>query len=247
LEQFLKTNKNSVAVVPDDRWQQAQDWELEVWRSAQRGSPIRRLLSAAVRRRPLNDDWNAWWFQQFEGYRCLPMSLENVIEVGCGPYTNVRLIRRGRRIGHLYCSDPLARHYAGFKSGWLSHAYRNREILLDDHPAESLPFADNVFDLTVMINVLDHVRDAEACLAVVAKITRGLLVLGQDLTDETDPGEYDVGHPIRMDHHFLDESLGPSFESVLHKILSRENGRDPAAHYGTFVYVGKKRRASAGS
>jgi len=142
-EQFLKTNKNSVTVVTDDRWQQAQDWELEVWRNVQPASPVRSLLWAVIRRRPLDDDWNEWWRQQFDGYKCVPTALENVIEVGCGPYTNIRLIRPGRRIAHLYCSDPLARDYAGFKLGWLSHAYRNREILLDDHPAESLPFADN--------------------------------------------------------------------------------------------------------
>jgi SAM-dependent methyltransferase len=245
----MKSNKNSVKSVAIERWRMAQEWELETWRREQtrlnsRAGGRKLLLSALLRRRRavVGDDWNEWWSRQFDGYQAVSMVLNNVIEVGCGPYTNVRLIGAGRTIEHLYCSDPLARHYAGFSNGWLSQAYRNREILLDDHPAETLPFADNLFDLTVIINVLDHVYDSAACLTESTRITRsgGMLILGQDLTDESDPGAYDVGHPIRLDHEMLDDVLERSFCARLRKVLSREEGRNPEAHYGTYVYIGEK-------
>ena len=40
------------------------------------------------------DDDNQWWADCFEGYKFLPPKAENVIEVGCGPYTNMRLVRK---------------------------------------------------------------------------------------------------------------------------------------------------------
>ncbi len=223
-----RSNRNLTWRVPEERWQQAQEWELGVWRRASptwTSSPRKKLLSvlgfggaSAVE----GDDWNEWWAEQFEHYRTIPMEMDRAIELGCGPYTNMRVIRRGRAIKRIYCSDPLAREYAGLKSGWLAQAYRNREILLDDSPAEDVPFADDTFDLTVMINVLDHVRDAEACLASALRITKrsGLFVIGQDLTDDTDPGiaARDVGHPIMLDHDELDRNLLPALNVDLRKL-----------------------------
>jgi hypothetical protein len=155
--------KNLVVRVSQERWQQAQAWELHLWRHSDRlRIPALLLRTLGWRREGLEagDDWNEWWAARFGHYRTLPTSIPAAIELGCGPYTNMRIICRGRQINRAYCSDPLVRHYAGFRWGWLSRAYRQCKILIDDHPAEELPFADGVFDLTVMINVLDHVRDA---------------------------------------------------------------------------------------
>ena len=94
--------------------------------------------------------------------------------------------------------------------------------------------------------MLDHVRDADFCMSEAVRITKpgGLLVIGQELSDakdaatmQADPGQ--VGHPIRVDHHWMDDRL-VGFESVLKKILSRDDGRGPAHHYGTYVYTGRK-------
>lgn len=245
-----KKNTNLTWRVSPQRWRQAQAWELDVWKTLDRSifsSPPARILLALRHHGNANavgDDWNEWWAQQFDNYAVVPGQLDNVIELGCGPYTNVRLISRGRTIQRIYCSDPLACHYAGFKNGWLASAYRNRQVLLDDHPAEELPFANGTFDLTIMINVLDHVRDAQLCLESATRITKagGLFIFGQDLTDETDPGVAldDVGHPIMLDHCGLDRVLLPVFDVELRKVLSREEGRNPQAHYGTYLFIGKK-------
>jgi len=109
-----------------------------------------------------------------------------------------------------------------------------------------LPFAPGYFDLAVMINVLDHVEDARRCMENLVRIVRpgGLLVLGQDLTDEQDlealrrdPGA--TGHPIKLNHEWFEPFLR-SFQPVLKKVLTREEGRDPYQHCGTLVFAGRK-------
>jgi hypothetical protein len=84
-----------------------------------------------------------------------------------------------------------------------------------------------------------------ACLDTALRITKGggLFVFGQDLTDESDPGiaTKDVGHPILLDHVELDRLLLPVFEVVLREVLAREQGRNPQAHYGTYIFIGRKR------
>lgn len=235
--------------VSSERWKQAQGWELNLWRTQNipKGKGWRALLKRLIRRiKPdPGDDWNFWWAAKFDGYQAIPTELENAIELGCGPYTNMRLILPGRRIKHVWCSDPLAKYYITFKGRWLAEAYKAGKVLLDDHPLEECPFASDYFDLVVCINVLDHVRDSILCIRQLVRITKpgGYLVVGQDLSNEGDvlsTGD-DIGHPIRIDHCTLDQELMPQFEPVIYRILGREEGRNPSAHYGTYIFIGRKR------
>lgn len=233
-----------VLKVERERWHQAQVWELQTWRK--QASPIRAAIKSFLRGKPLSigDDWNFWWAAQFDAYRAIPDRLENAVELGCGPYTNIRLILQGRQIKHVYCSDPLAREYVTLGRNWLARAWRSRAVLIDDHPIEECPFASGYFDLVVLINVLDHVRDAVLCLEEAVRITkeRGYLIIGQDLTDEEDAARIgqDIGHPIRLTHATLDSMLTAQFDAKVRKILSREEGRNPRAHYGTCLFIGQK-------
>jgi SAM-dependent methyltransferase len=194
------------------------------------------------------DDWNHWWKQQFDGYQFLPTTVPNALEVGCGPYTNVRLMLDRCHFEHLYLSDPLIRTYIKFKLTFVAEMYRRAECVLDDHPLEELPFASDYFDLVVMINVLDHVQDAGKCMENLVRVTRpgGLLLIGQDLTNEADllalrddPGA--AGHPIKLDHDWFNSYLETTFTPVVHKLLPREQGRAPQHHYGNLIFAGRKR------
>jgi SAM-dependent methyltransferase len=246
-----------------DRWQQAQEWEGAYWRAQhptpvdKPGSPWRRLLRTiwqhsspetnAATPATYGDDWNRWWADQFQQYEQLPHTFDNVIELGSGPYTNIRVILEGRSASHIFCSDPLVKDYVRFTGQWLAEMWRAGRVCIDDHPLEECPFASNYFDLVVLINVLDHCRDSLACIRQAMRITKpgGYLVLGQDLTDLDDVKRIgdDVGHPIRIDHHTLDRELLPFCEPVHRRILGREEGRNPSAHYGTYVLLGRKRDA----
>jgi SAM-dependent methyltransferase len=208
--------------VSEDRWQQAQRFELGIWSDIYalyhtgRRARLMRLLRLLTLRRPAPvemDAWNHWWAEKFEGYHFLPDQIENAIELGCGPFTNMRLILPGRQIGHVFCSDPLARRYVALKGTWLSRAWRRGEVLIDDHPIENCPFASDYFGLVVLVNVLDHVQDAVLCLRQAIRITgpEGYLIIGQDLSDEEDlrATAQDVGHPVKIPREALDAGLGP--------------------------------------
>jgi SAM-dependent methyltransferase len=233
------------------RWREAQEWELALWQRGLRKRGWKRiawpvvapLLRALNWHRARGDDWNHWWKSRFDGYRFLPSQLGDCIELGCGPYTNTRLILEGREASRVVCSDPLARSYITFSGRWLAEAYAAGIVEIDDHPIEESPFAPASFDLVVMINVLDHVRDADLCMRTAIELLRpeGYFVLAQDLSNEDDIARhpYDVGHPIRLQREDLEPYLQP-LTTVLRKDLPREEGRDPRLHYGTLVYAGRK-------
>jgi SAM-dependent methyltransferase len=245
------TESMSVRSVNHERWLEAQAWEREFWVSAERRRGWRRvawpLLRPVLRRvgwyRAWGDDWNHWWADQFHGYAFLPPDLGDYIEVGCGPYTNTRVILSARTASRVVCSDPLIETYLNFRDRWLATVHRSGQVETDAHPIEELPFEPESFDTLVMINVLDHVRDADRCLEVVTGLVRpgGTLILGQDLSDAEDVRRHpdDVGHPIRLTRADVDRHLG-DFEPVVNKNLPRNAGRDPRLHYGTLVYAGVK-------
>ncbi|MEO8350365.1 MAG: methyltransferase domain-containing protein [Chthoniobacteraceae bacterium] len=237
-----------------DRWKEAQQWEEDHWIHTQRQRAkfgknfVWRALSACGFVPKLRgDDWNQWWRDRFDGYRFLPERLDNVLEAGCGPYTNVRLVLERSRINHLFLSDPLIRTYVNFKLTFVADMYHKAGCILDDHPLEELPFASDYFDLAVMINVLDHVRDARACMDHLVRCVKpgGFLIIGQDLSDTSDvdrlasdPGL--TGHPIKLQHDWFAPWLKSGFEPVIDRLLSREEGRAPDMHYGTLVFAGRK-------
>ena len=251
LEKPEGRSADSVRRVSPDRWREAQQWELALWREGQRKRGWKRLVWPVVApvlralnwRRAWGDDWNHWWKDRFDDYSFLPAQLGDFIELGCGPYTNTRLILEGREANQVVCSDPLIKSYITFSGRWLAEAYSSGRVEIDDHPIEELPFSPASFDVVVMINVLDHVRDADLCMRRAIELLRpgGYFVLGQDLSDEEDIAKhpYDVGHPIRLRREDLDAHLQP-LSTAFRNDLSREEGRDPRLHYATVVYAGQK-------
>lgn len=245
----------NVLKVDKNRWELAQQWERHCWNEVQKARDrygknlLWRLMGPVRKSKYRGDDWNYWWKERFQNYDFLPRSVENGIELGCGPYTNLRLIVDLCSINHLFLSDPLISEYVRYKSTFVGEMHKQSFCILDDHPIEESPFAANYFDLVVMINVLDHVQDAELCMRNAIRMVKpnGILLFGQDLTDETDMSQEgvrtDVGHPVRMDHEWIDGVLKRPFEAVLCRILPRELGRNPEAHYGTYIFAGKKLQA----
>ncbi len=248
------SSEHTVESVSRDRWEAAQKWEEAHWVRTQRlraryfkNYIWKVLASAGAVPRYRGDDYNQWWKSQFADYSFLPASVDNAIEVGCGPYTNVRLMRDRCRMAHLVLSDPLIRTYVNFKLTFVAEMYRKAFCSLDDHPLEELPFAPNYFDLAVMINVLDHVKDAKLCMENLVNVTRkgGILVIGQDLTNDEDmlalkEDAGAIGHPIKLDYEWFDLFLRNGFEPILYKCLTREQGRAPKQHYGTLIFAGRK-------
>ncbi len=240
--------------VPIERWQQAQVWEREYWVSKDR---LRRrfwrkwlwFCLSRLRLKPAHrgDDWNEWWSAHFNHYAFLPETVENAVELGCGPYTNMRIITARCRPRHLFLSDPLMPTYVGFEHTFVSEMYRTGGCIVDDHPIEQCPFPERYFDLVVLINVLDHVQDAGLCIQKTTALVKdgGILILGQELSDPDDAergreSDEETGHPIKVDQLWIESYLAP-FDPIIQRVLPREAGRRPSLHYGTLIYAGRRR------
>jgi SAM-dependent methyltransferase len=235
-------------------WHVAQDWERDFWLRQQKNlakfgkNQIWRVLAAfGIVDKYRGDDDNQWWAKCFDNFSFLPKKAENVIEVGCGPYTNMRLVRKACEPAHLFLSDPLIRTYVGFKMTFVNQMYRDATCYLDDHALEDLPYKDSFFDLAVMLNVLDHVQDANACMRSLIRITKpgGIIIIGQDLTNEDDlrahPDGMRTGHPITLNEEWFRPHLEGKFDSIVWKTLPRSAGRTPQWHCGTLLFAGIKR------
>jgi SAM-dependent methyltransferase len=240
--------------VSQQRWAEAQQWERSHWIKQQKNlarygkNVIWRLLARlGIKPRYRGDDRNYWWSKYFDHYTFLPPSVENAIEVGCGPYTNMRLIWAVCKSEYLVLSDPLISTYINFKMTFLKEMHQKGACVVDNHPLERLPFADDFFDLVVMINVLDHVQNADQCLRSIERVARpgGFVVIGQDLSNAQDlaaqPDGLRTGHPITLDEDWFSEKLFDRYEVILRKVIPRAEGWAPDWHYGTLAFVGKKR------
>lgn len=209
------------------RWLTAQAWERDHWvrnhkALARYGKNIawRMLSLLGVVEKYRGDDRNRWWRDAFDNYKLLPPGVNNALEVGCDPYTNMRLIREVCKPKHIFLSDPLIRTYVRFNMTFVNEMYPEAACYLDDHLLEELPFADDYFDLAVMINVLDHVRDADLCMRNLIRVLKrgGFAIIGQDLTNEEDvkrvPEGVQIGHPITLDEKCFDAYLNGGFDKV---------------------------------
>ena len=95
--------------------------------------------------------------------------------------------------------------------------------------------------------MFDHVYDVNTCFDIIYKALNknGILILGQDLTNEEDfklcPETItDVGHPIKLSDDYLSNYLS-LYNNIYYKMLPRNEGRNPAAHYGTLLFAGSKK------
>ena len=225
--------------VDHERWLLAQQYEKKTWDENFQ----------------LCDDWNSWWKKRFEDYSLIEEHLRDkknisIIEVGCGPFTNVRLIESVLSysdIKKITLSDPLLESYKKIPCHVSSLFEKNPSSYSYDFFQEQLEYLshkDESFDLLICINVLDHVEDVTKCISEMKRVLKkdGLIVFGNDLTDWTkrkDPspdGAYDQGHMMRINEEFVDESFS-SFEPLMRKIVE---SRNPEYHYGCVCFIGKK-------
>lgn len=205
------------------------------------------------------DDYNHWWYSAFNHYKAIHnLELNNVLEVGCGPHTNIRLIMRHIKYKSIWLEDPLINFYLElhrkihifrffpihFKTAVAELVEKKNAIPLPEN-LEELSLSNASIDLCVCINVLDHVLDADLCIKQMHRILKkdGVLVVGQDLSNAEDlilcPESWtDVGHPIKMDEEYLN-SQTIKYSVMYKKILTREQGRNPKCHYGTYLFIGQ--------
>ena len=130
--------------VSHDRWLQAQATELKF----------------AVAMKKVEDDWNLWWADKFDGYRALSTHyFGNILEVGCGPNTNFRVARPKLKYRNVYLEDPLIAHYLEFsKHLWAIIRDKEHRVTLTSEPLERLPFS--AMPPVYQVNLRPNLQDA---------------------------------------------------------------------------------------
>lgn len=257
-----ETKPTSITKVPKTVWDKAQEYESHhmVFNNRKNGylklifkfikalkNPRKLLLYLKFKDFYCGDDWNYWWMKQFDNYSVLPKHFEKSLEVGSGPYSNMRIVSQLVNVKEMYFTDPLMHLFTAFRMTWISDMAAKKKIHVSTGKAEQIDFPDQSFDLVVCNNVLDHVENAEQCLSEMHRVLKpgGYIIFGQELTNNEDlkvpSWRDDQGHPIKLHETFLDEFFEKSFDASLKKILPREQSRVPHHNYGTYIYIGKKK------
>ena len=137
--------------VHERRWQAAQQWEAALWSNAPASQ---------------TSDRNAHHAANFGGYAALPNELGHVVELGCGPFTQLQsVLRASSKALSITLVDPLAGHYIEHTRGC---AYRERRLLgrpvrVLSRPAEQLAQLRGAADTLVMVSVLQVRWHERAC------------------------------------------------------------------------------------
>ncbi len=180
-----------IAEVPQLRWEQAQKYELDAWMK---------------HRTQALDDRSQEHKTNFNNYIDLPNDLGNLIEIGCGPFTQTKIIMQNRTTTHITLLDPLIEQYKKHPNC----TYKNfNNLTLISEPAEHLNLTG--YDTLISINVLEHVQDANKILKNIVNALKpnGILIFNdRSYDDRKQLSEiYDAGHPIRIKKNTITEFL----------------------------------------
>jgi SAM-dependent methyltransferase len=199
-----------VTSVTQERWQAAQRYEKKCWLEMHKDYV---------------DDRNMLHEMVFDEYTMLDgLEFEKVIEVGCGPFTNLRrilnLIKKPQSVDLL---DPLVAEY-------LQHPHcKYKNMTLRGVPTNliSLPLEKyapgEMYDLVVCINVLEHCFDAIAGMNSIYDMLKvgGTIIFSEKFFKCVDilvGLQYDCGHPIRLGELAIDSFI-TRFDMVVGRIL----------------------------
>ena len=194
--------KDGIVKVDGARWKVAQEYERKTW--------MERNLSAT-------EDRNREHFKRFDGYKTIAgMQFDQAIEIGCGPFTNLKYIIPFIYTNEIILSDPLIMEYKNLPScSYKDHRLSGRIIYgMSWWPIEEDRKALQLHDLVVMINVLEHCQDAEKAFTNVYNILNmgGVFVFADvcfesNFIEDFVPTHYDAGHPLRLSREFVEEKL----------------------------------------
>jgi glycosyltransferase involved in cell wall biosynthesis/ADP-heptose:LPS heptosyltransferase/SAM-dependent methyltransferase/predicted O-methyltransferase YrrM len=222
---------DGVVKVNKERWRIAQEYEKQTWLADQRNS---------------NDDRNFEHKERFDNFKVLQESIfENALELGCGPFTNLRLIvpllKARPKVTLL---DPLIEDYKQHPNC----AYKDN--LLCGIPVTTLhiPIEDFVpieqYDLIVMSNVLEHCYDITKIFKTIISCLKpsGIFVFADNMFKKEDiesvvANLYDAGHPLRVTENliesFLQENFTELYSKKFHGLYEQQNRID-------LYYIGKR-------
>lgn len=199
------TEGKGVLSVPLERWQAAQEYERATW-----------LDYGQM----LMEDRNTEHAAMFDGYKSLPEQLGDVIELGCGPFTNWEHIRQGRSSTSITLLDPMAYEYmrehrnCTYRDDITVNIVQWGTEWIQNETIEGF-LTEDTFDTVIMINVLSHCQSVDAVFAwITAHLkTGGYLVFHEPARPIDVHAHWDVGHPLSYTQEVIDGFLS-GYEQV---------------------------------
>lgn len=204
-----------ICKVSYDRWKEAQEYERKTW---------------VEQCRNLSTDRNEDHAKHFENYKMLNDMLVNkeltITELGCGPFTNLRLIlpTLKKQIKKVDLLDPLILDYINNMSRC---PYKNCRLGLTPvnliySPIETFNTKEK-YDLIVMINVLEHCFNFENIWEKIKSFMHedSIFVFADKFIDDTKltehiDNQFDAGHPLRISNSFIDNKINKDY-NILYK------------------------------
>ena len=188
----------------------------------------------------------------FDNYKLLPNDLGDMVELGCGPFTQtLSILRRTDKnvnIRKLTLWDPNAKDYmkrvkhCTYKSGTLE-GFSQIPTVIVTAPSENMRSYTNEFDTILMINVLEHVQNAYQILQNIYNSLRpgGILIFGERWWDQlytTENYHTDTLHPIRIRYY-----VWKWFTDHFDKIYDARNHQSYLKHgHNGSYFIGRKRK-----
>lgn len=234
---FLVPGRGVVSV-SRERWMIAQEAEAHGWMDIWRD---------------VIDDRNGHHFALFDYLFMLKeRRFKHGIELGCGPFTNMRLVAHSLSIEHIHLLDPLMPRYVEHPHC----SYRTGQLRLHDGrmvpiaAAYAMPIEDLQpqvsYDIVVLINVIEHCMDINKIFSQIWDMLApgGIFVFHDKYFDETEVAatiltEYDTAHPLKVGHKVIDDFLS-RFRLVFAR-STQTSGRPIMTAPGDAIYfVGEK-------
>lgn len=193
--------------VPKDRWSTAQNFERRFW--------MEKNPSA-------KDDRNFDHFEKFDSFKSVQDKLKDkksVIELGCGPFTNLRLMTNMFVNPQLVVLDPLINDYLNlehctYKDGTINNiptilANSTIEEFQPENRSYEMPAK---FDVVIMINVIEHCFDVDRIFKKILDILNkdGIFIFADVYFNDVKDiitNLYDAGHPLHLSEEKMNTFL----------------------------------------
>jgi SAM-dependent methyltransferase len=203
-------------MVSPARWHSAQQYERGYWEEL-----ATRIAHGSVSQL----DWYRWRAEQLVsrlrtlGLEKLVSGSARVVEVGSGPIGVVGFLPAAERVA----IDPLESYYA---SNVTLAALRNRAVEYRQGSVEALPCESARYDLAIMENCIDHVRDVQAGMRELKRVLGATGTLYLTVNCRTRWGfvahralsrlRIDAGHPHTFTPHRVQRLLRDHGFRTLH-------------------------------
>ena len=206
---FLQNGQ--IIEVSINRWNEAQSYEEKTW-----------MINGISE----NDDRNYEHLIRFDNYSSINFkNFTSFIELGCGPFTNTRLIIDRISINcDIYLLDPLIDIYKNHPNcTYKNNILSNKKVNTIKSSIEILE-ENKRYDCVLMNNVLEHCYNIDIIFDKILKIinNNGFLIFSDVCFLKSSIAElceniYDAGHPIKISKDYIDLFLNKNFNTIYNK------------------------------